>query len=71
MRANVISSRSYIRPAMFDLELKWTAGVGGGGRAKALPFHPRGGGKVRLHVRLARRGYIHPLISCASLHFGK
>ena len=34
MRANVISSRSYIRPAMFDLELKWTAGVGGGERAK-------------------------------------
>ena len=29
--ANVISSRSFIRPVMFDLELEWTVGVGGGG----------------------------------------
>ena len=29
--ANVISSRSFIRPAMFDLELEWTVGVGGAG----------------------------------------
>ena len=34
MRANVISSRPFIRPAMFDLELEWTVGVGGGGRTR-------------------------------------
>ena len=33
-RANVISSRSIISPAMFDLELEWTVGVGDGGRAR-------------------------------------
>ena len=27
--ANVLSSRSFIRPAVFDLELEWTVGVGG------------------------------------------
>ena len=27
-QANVISSRSLIRPALFDLELEWTVGVG-------------------------------------------
>ena len=32
--ANVISSRSFIRPAMFHLELGWTVGVGGEGRAR-------------------------------------
>ena len=34
LRANGISSRSFIRPAMFDLLLDWTVGVGGGGGAK-------------------------------------
>ena len=34
VRANVISSRLFIRPIMFDLELELTVGVGGGGRAK-------------------------------------
>ena len=34
VRANVISSRLFIRSVMFDLELEWTAGVGGGRRAK-------------------------------------
>ena len=33
-RANVITSRSIISPAMFDLELEWTVGVGDGGRAR-------------------------------------
>ena len=33
-RANVISQQSFIRPAMFDLELEWTVGVGGGERTK-------------------------------------
>ena len=33
-RANVISSRSFIRPAMFGLELEWTVEVGGGERAR-------------------------------------
>ena len=47
MRANVISSRSFNRPAMFDLELESTVGVGGGGRARRGPLeeavgkHPR------------------------------
>ena len=35
-RANTTSSRSFIRPAMFDLELEWTVGAGGGGRATRL-----------------------------------
>ena len=30
MRANVISSRSFIRPSMFDLQLEWTVREGGG-----------------------------------------
>ena len=34
MRANVISSRWFIRLAMFDLELEWMLGVGGGGRKR-------------------------------------
>ena len=34
VRANVISSRLFIRPIMFDLELELTVGVGGGRRAK-------------------------------------
>ena len=38
MRASVISSRSFIRPAMFDLQLEWTVGVGGKGKAKR-PHH--------------------------------
>ena len=33
MRANVISSRSFIRPAMFELELEWPVRWGRG-RAK-------------------------------------
>ena len=37
-QANVISSRSFIRSAMFDLELEWTVGVRGGGSAgRPLP----------------------------------
>ena len=40
MRANVISSRSFFRPAMFDLQLEWTVGVGGEGRAKRLTPPP-------------------------------
>ena len=31
MRANPKSSRSFVRPAIFDLQLEWTVGVGGGG----------------------------------------
>ena len=34
VRANVISSRSFIRPVMFDLGLEWTVGVGVGRRTK-------------------------------------
>ena len=34
VRANVLSSRSFIWPVMFDLELECTVGVGGGGRAR-------------------------------------
>ena len=34
VRANVISSRLFIRPIMFDLELELTVGVGGGRKAK-------------------------------------
>ena len=30
VRANVKSSQSFIRPAMFDLELEWTVGLGAG-----------------------------------------
>ena len=33
-RANVISSRSFIRPAMFGLELEWTVEVVGGERER-------------------------------------
>ena len=33
-RANVVSSRSFFRPAMFDLGLEWTVEVGGGERAR-------------------------------------
>ena len=33
-RANVVSSRSSFRPAMFDLGLEWTVEVGGGERAR-------------------------------------
>ena len=29
VRANVVSSRSFIRPAVFDLQEEWTVGVGG------------------------------------------
>ena len=35
MRANVIRSRFFIRPAMFDLGLEWTVGAGEEGRAPA------------------------------------
>ena len=34
VRANVIGLRSFIPPAMFDLESEWTTGVGGGERAR-------------------------------------
>ena len=34
VRANVKSSQSFIWPAMFDLELEWTVGVGGRGRVR-------------------------------------
>ena len=34
MRANVISSRSFIGPATFELELEWTVGVGGAGEGR-------------------------------------
>ena len=37
MRANATSSRSFIQPAMFNLELEWAVGVGGGGRAGRRP----------------------------------
>ena len=39
-RANVISSQSFIRPVMFDLEWEWTVGVWGVGRAKSSLPHP-------------------------------
>ena len=39
MRAIVVNSRSFIRPALFDLELEWTVGAGGGGRAKRSNLH--------------------------------
>ena len=29
-----MNSRSFIRQAVFDVELEWTVGVGGGGRAR-------------------------------------
>ena len=63
VRANVISSRSFIRPAMFDLKLDWTVGVGGGGGPREMD-----------EKTPARRGCWkakHHLISCASLHFQK
>ena len=31
--ASVMGSRSYIRSAMFELQLEWTVGVGGGEKA--------------------------------------
>ena len=34
MWANAKSSRSFVRPAIFDLHLEWTVGVGGGGGEK-------------------------------------
>ena len=40
-RANVITSRSIISPAMFDLELEWTVGLGFGGKGERTPA--RGG----------------------------
>ena len=39
-RANDINSQSFIRRAMFDLELEWTVGVGAGGRAKIFTPPP-------------------------------
>ena len=39
-RANVISSRSFMRPAMFDLELEWIAGVWREERAIFTPPPP-------------------------------
>ena len=49
MRANVIRSRFFIRPAMFDLGLEWTVELGGGGRAR----------------RRLLEETKHPLVSCA------
>ena len=40
VRANVISSRSFIQPAMFDFQSKWTVGEGGGGREKLIFTSP-------------------------------
>ena len=38
VRANAKSSRSFVRPAIFDLQLEWTVGVkGGGGEKRRLP----------------------------------
>ena len=54
VRANVKSSQSFIRPAMFDLELEWTVGVGGRGRVRR-----------RLLKGKAKHPLI-PLITCAS-----
>ena len=34
VRAAAKSSRSFVRPAIFDLQLEWTVGVGGGGGEK-------------------------------------
>ena len=34
VRANVKSSQSFIRPAMFDMQLEGTVGVEGGGSAR-------------------------------------
>ena len=34
VRANVVSSRSFIRLAMFKLELEWTVGVDGAGEGQ-------------------------------------
>ena len=34
MRVYAKSSRSFVRPAIFDLQLEWTVGVGGGGGEK-------------------------------------
>ena len=34
VRANAKSSRSFVRPAIFDLQLEWTVGVGAGERRK-------------------------------------
>ena len=39
MRANAKSSRSFVRPAIFDLQLEWTVGVGGGGGEKRCFFN--------------------------------
>ena len=54
VRANVKSSQSFIRPAMFDLELEWTVGFGAGEEwedacSKGKAKHP-----------------MIPLITCAS-----
>ena len=38
MRAKVISSRSFIRPSMFDLQLEWTVREGGVGVGRNLHF---------------------------------
>ena len=42
VRANAKSSRSFVRLAIFDLQLDWTVGVGGrGGEKFSLPYpHP-------------------------------
>ena len=41
VRANAKSSRSFVRPAIIDLQLEWTVGVGGGGGDKIFtPLPP-------------------------------
>ena len=40
VRANVISSRLFIQPVMFDFQSKWTVGEGGGGREKLIFTSP-------------------------------
>ena len=41
VRANAKSSRSFVRPAIIDLQLEWTVGVGGGGGEKIFtPLPP-------------------------------
>ena len=39
--AGVLLGRSIISPAMFDLELEWTVGLGDGGKGERTPA--RGG----------------------------
>ena len=42
VRAKVVSSRSFIRPAMFYFELEWTVGVGGRRKGQKTPARRQG-----------------------------